>query len=379
MSLPPMTTNPYRDLSTTELEAVLIKLHDESDAHIARWEKKVAEARARAEEKKRLSAMDKPSIQQRVAPTATEIMATTQKLSQTELELKVAKHNATKMAEGYKRLEAKHLHAEKIQIRLKNENRILYKTIASLTTDLEATAARVESDLQIENDDLRKEIAQLRSELKHQTEKCQAKDTTIAEMKRDIVAFQEFMAVEQESDSQNFLHRHDACNEMEALLREQAHMDSLRFADLEEKMEVVKAERDDLHNKLKAVHESFSIQCSGTWDCTSCVPHLEHAVRSSRAAEACALQSADQAIRDRMHAYEQLHRLHKQASQYGLARDESWVGSPYTPDMSSATASPTHAPDLYYAGVDRNSNSSVFSDFIPSSFSQTVTPICMVH
>lgn len=244
--------NPYRDLSTDELEAVMIKLRAESDVHIARWEEKVAEIKARAaEEKKRSSAMGKTSIQQTIAPIAPEITAAAQKLPQIELELKVARHNATEMAEDYKRLKAKHVDAVKIQIQLENDKKILNKTISSLTTDLEATAARKESDLQIENDNLRKEIAQLKSELKHQTEECQAKDTTIAGMYQNIVAFQEFMAVEQESDSHISLHRHDACNEMEALLQEQAHMDSLRFTDLEEKMRVVKAERHELHNELK--------------------------------------------------------------------------------------------------------------------------------
>lgn len=87
-----------------------------------------------------------------------------------------------------------------------------------------------------------------------------------------------------------------------------------------------------------------TFECEGSSGCTSCVVHLERALRISRAAEAQALQLVDQVNHDRMVAWNQLHEHQTRLSQENYASVGAWIAARQAPGLSPTLISPDFKP-----------------------------------
>ncbi|KAJ8108522.1 hypothetical protein OPT61_g8117 [Boeremia exigua] len=342
------------DLAIAELEAQMQLLHADSDARLANCDKLVARIDARQKkDKERFVKVEKLLAEQKVAIIAPHILFAAQKLPDAILKLKVTEYDLQRKTDEYKRLEAKQLDARKSEIRVKKENRQLAKSMESLSAQLKGDCTPEDMRLKTENEMLKKELAMMKTQLKDKTDECEMKDRDINDLREDFAAYQSVT-------SSTWAHRHDACNELVAVLEEQCstltqQRDALEsnLNTLHHKINTLTIERDSLQNQftdaIKAhkmeLEDYDSLKCQGSSSCTSCVLHLERSLRISRAAESQALQLVDQVNHDRMVAWNQLHEHQTRAVQEHYVAVGTWVSSQRAPSMSPTLVSPTYKPD----------------------------------
>jgi len=267
----------YHDPSVAELEALMYKVHGACDAASAATQASFAkcdrgvkklEAHLR-NEKDLIREAELAHVEHKVSIIAPHILAAYEKLPSIELKLKVATFEQRRKAEGCKRLQAKHLDASKSEIRLKKANKQLTKTVESLTDQLQGKVSPQEQALKTENEDLRKQLALLRSQLASNTGECEAKDAIIMSKQQDIDYFREDFAAYQSVYEDTCSHRHDACDELVAALEERANMhDTERVAlhgtisTLHHKCNTLAMERDTLQEQFNVSDGVSQISCS---------------------------------------------------------------------------------------------------------------------
>lgn len=181
-----------------------------------------------------------------MAAIAPHILADAKKLPHVQLQLQVAHYNAGLKAAEYKVLDSLRFEARESESRLRKENKHINELNQSLTAKLKGKTASEDKVLRSENDRLKEEVAHLRAQLETKAAESQQKYSIIASNKQQIADLTNDLAAEQAAT-----HHHDACNELEATLREGYDMFSLLNEDLEEKVKTLTAERDDFQSKLK--------------------------------------------------------------------------------------------------------------------------------
>ncbi|OSS48127.1 hypothetical protein B5807_06430 [Epicoccum nigrum] len=264
-------------------------------------------------------------------------------LPHVQLQLQVAHYNAGLKAAEYKVLDSLRFEARESESRLRKENKHINELNQSLTAKLKGKTASEDKVLRSENDRLKEEVAHLRAQLETKAAESQQKYSIIASNKQQIADLTNDLAAEQAAT-----HHHDACNELEATLREGYDMFSLLNEDLEEKVKTLTAERDDFQSKLKSVTETqqnnltenVPFECDGTPDCTSCVPHLQSALHSARAEGARALKWIDMR-NHRINAWTKFSEQQNQVAHDRHADVRSWVTTQRAPSTSFTLVSST--------------------------------------
>ena len=231
-------------------------LHAASDAGIARWGWRVANTKARdVVIKERIQKFEKKVKELKVAAIAPDILADAQKLSHVQTQLRVAQYNADMKAAEYKRLDSRRFELYESESRLKKDNKRLSELNKSLTATLEEKAASEDKALQSENDNLKEEIARLRAQLETKSEEVEQKDAIIASKEQDVASLKEGIADAQTTS----FHNHEGCNALEEAFRESSDFYSSLCSELEDKVSILTAERDDFQSKWKVSEVSLRL------------------------------------------------------------------------------------------------------------------------